>query len=52
MNKANLDAVFSKIKTAANLDYAITDADNYGDCMSCVNYELAERFGVESKGSL
>ena len=50
MNKRKLTTVFKEIKTKANMDYAITNADVYGDCNSCVNYELCEQFGVESKG--
>ena len=50
MNKRKLTTVFKDIKSKANLDYAITNADAYGDCNSCVNYELCEQFGVESKG--
>lgn len=50
MNKRKLTTVFRKIKEGANLDYAITNTDAYGDCNSCVNYELCQQFGVESKG--
>lgn len=50
MNKRKLNTVFRIIQNAAKLDYAITNADDYGDCNSCVNYELCEQFGVESKG--
>lgn len=50
MNKEKLDAVFSEIQTTANLDYAVTDTDEYGDCNTCVNSELAFEFGVDSKG--
>lgn len=50
MNKRKLNTVFRIIQNAAKLDYAITNADAYGDCNSCVNYELCEQFGVESKG--
>ena len=50
MNKLKLNKVFEEIKAKANMDYAITNADEYGDCTSCVNYELAMRFGMESKG--
>lgn len=50
MNKRKLNTVFRIIKIAANLDYAITNADNYGDCQNCVNHKLCEDFGVESKG--
>ena len=50
MNKRKLNTVFRMIQTAAKLDYAITNADAYGDCQSCVNYALCEAFGEESKG--
>lgn len=50
MNKRKLNKVFEEIKTKAKMDYAITNADKYGDCNSCVNYGLSEEFGVESKG--
>ena len=50
MNKIKLNRVFKEIKTKANMDYAVTSADKYGDCNSCVNWELAEQFGVDSKG--
>ena len=50
MNKHKLDKVFKKIQSKAKLDYAITDTDEYGDCNSCVNAELAYEFGIDSKG--
>jgi hypothetical protein len=50
MNKRKLNTVFRIIKIAAKLDYAITNADAYGDCQTCVNYALCEAFGEESKG--
>ena len=50
MNKRKLNKVFHEIKTKANLDYAVTNADDYGDCNTCVNSELAFEFGVDSKG--
>ena len=50
MNKRKLNRVFARIEKAAKLDYAITDADEYGDCMTCVNYRLCVRFGEKSKG--
>lgn len=50
MDKRKLNKVFEEIKIKANLDYAITDADIYGDCNTCVNAELADVFGVDSKG--
>lgn len=50
MNKLKLNKVFEEIKTKANMDYAVTNADTYGDCNTCVNYGLGEAFGFESKG--
>ena len=50
MNKRKLNTVFRIIQNAAKLDYAITNADAYGDCNTCVNYGLAEQFGIDSKG--
>ena len=50
MNKLKLNKVFAEIKIKANMDYATTNADEYGDCNSCVNFELANKFGIESKG--
>lgn len=50
MNKRKLNTVFRIIKIAASLEYAITNADTYGDCQTCVNYALCETFGEESKG--
>lgn len=50
MNKRKLNKVFDKIKVAANMDYAITNADKYGDCNTCTNYALGCEFGMESKG--
>ena len=50
MDKRKLNRVFKEIKTKANLDYAVTNADEYGDCNTCVNSELAFEFGIDSKG--
>ena len=50
MNKRKLNKVFEEIKTKAKLDYAITNTDEYGDCNTCVNSELADVFGIDSKG--
>lgn len=50
MNKRKLNKVFSEIKERANMDYAITNPDEYGDCNACVNSQLAFEFGVDSKG--
>lgn len=50
MNKRKLNSVFRVIAIAADLDYALTNVDAYGDCQSCVNSALCDIFGVESKG--
>lgn len=50
MDKRKLNRAFNEIKRKANLDYAITNTDEYGDCNTCVNYGLADIFGVDSKG--
>ena len=50
MNKRKLNKVFEEVKIKANLHYAITDTDKYGDCNTCVNSELTFEFGVDSKG--
>ena len=50
MNKRKLNRVFEEIKQKANLAYAITNPDQYGDCNTCVNTELASEFGIDSKG--
>lgn len=40
MNERKLNKVFSEIKEKANMDYAIINAAEYGDC----------NFGMDSKG--
>lgn len=50
MDKRKLNRVFKEIKTKANLDYAITNTDDYGDCNTCANYEIADEFGIDSRG--
>lgn len=50
MNKRKLDKVFDEIKTKASMNYAVTNADEYGDCNTCVNSELVFEFGIDSKG--
>lgn len=50
MDKELLKKTFREYKKAAGLAYAITNPDNLGDCMSCVNYALSEKYGEESKG--
>ena len=50
MNKRKLNRVFQQIKAETQMDYAVTHADVYGDCNTCVNFELASIFGIGSKG--
>jgi len=50
MEKELLKQTFRDFKKASGVDYAITYPDNLGDCMSCVNYALCEKYGEESKG--
>ncbi|MBQ3421931.1 MAG: hypothetical protein IJH34_09730 [Romboutsia sp.] len=50
MNKELLEKAFEKFSKVPNVDYAIINTDNWGDCNTCVNYELSKKFGVNSKG--
>ena len=50
MDKRKLNRVFKEVKIKANLDYAITNTDDYGDCNTCANCEIADEFGIDSKG--
>ena len=50
MNKELLKETFRAWKKAAKADYAITYPDALGDCQSCVNCALSEKYGKESKG--
>lgn len=50
MDKIKLNRVFKEIKTKAKMDYAVSTPDKYGDCNTCVNWELADVFGDESTG--
>ena len=50
MNKELLKETFRAWKKAAKADSAITYTDALGDCQSCVNYALCEKYGEESKG--
>lgn len=50
MNKRKLNKVFDEIKSKAKMDYAITNADEYGDCNTCVNNGLVDAFGLDSTG--
>ena len=50
MDKRKLNKVFKQIKDKVQLDYAITNADEYGDCASCVTAALHNEFGSEATG--
>lgn len=50
MDKIKLNRVFKEIKKATKMDYAVPTPDKYGDCNTCVNCELADVFGIDSKG--
>lgn len=50
MDKLKLNRVFKEIKTKASMDYAVATPDEYGDCNTCVNCELADKFGENSTG--
>ena len=50
MDKIKLNRVFKEVKTKAKMDYAVPTPDKYGDCNTCVNSELADVFGIDSKG--
>ena len=50
MDKIKLNSVFKEIQKKANMDYAVTTPDKYGDCNTCVNWEFAEQFGLDSRG--
>lgn len=50
MDKRKLNKVFEKVRIQSGMDYAITNADDYGDCMTCVNDELCDVYGIESTG--
>jgi hypothetical protein len=49
MNKELLKKTFREYKKASGVKYAITNPDGLGDCMSCVNYALCEKYGEDSK---
>ena len=50
MDKKNLQEAFRAWKKMAQADYAITAPDSLGDCMSCVNAALCDKYGEDSKG--
>lgn len=50
MDKRKLNRVFKEVQTKANLDFAITNTDDYGDCNTCVWDEIIDVFGLESQG--
>ena len=50
MIKEKLRVLFDELKEICELDYAVVDTDMYGDCTTCVNYELIQQYGLNSKG--
>lgn len=50
MNARKLNETFNVVKNAAKMDYAITDPDSWGDCMTCTNDALARAYGIDSTG--
>lgn len=50
MDKVLLKKAFREWKKEARADYARTSVDSLGDCSTCVNYELSEKYGADSKG--
>lgn len=50
MDKKMLQATFRKWKKVSGAQYAITNPDGLGDCQSCVNSALCDKYGVDSKG--
>lgn len=50
MNRENVKKAFREFRKIDSIDYAYMNVDRLGDCMSCVNSELAYQFGYESKG--
>lgn len=50
MDKKMLQNTFKEWKKVSGARYAITNPDSLGDCQSCVNYALCEKYGEDSKG--
>lgn len=50
MDKKMLQRTFREYKKASGVAYAITNPDGLGDCQSCVNYALCEKYGEDSHG--
>lgn len=50
MDKEVLKKAFREWKKEAGADYARTEIDSLGDCMSCVNAALARKYGGDSTG--
>lgn len=50
MDKELLKRTMREYKKASGVKYAITNPDNLGDCQSCVNYALSQKYGEDSKG--
>ena len=50
MDKKMLQETFREWKKISGARYAITNPDGLGDCPSCVNAALADKYGMDSKG--
>ena len=50
MDKKMLQKTFREWKKVSGADYAITNPDGLGDCTSCVNASLCDKYGEDSKG--
>lgn len=50
MDKELIKKAFREFKKEAKADYSITAPDRYGDCQTCVNFELADVYGEKSTG--
>lgn len=50
MDKKMLQNTFKEWKKVSGARYAITNPDGLGDCPSCVNDALCEKYGEDSKG--
>lgn len=53
MNNINvnlLEKCFEEFEKVEGISYSIFDTDDYGDCSTCVNYEICRQYGKDSKG--
>ena len=50
MTRRQIDTLFKNLKEKFNLDYAITMADEYGDCSTCITDAIHTKHGRNSKG--